>query len=94
MPSSVAEIFESMAWGPAPEAAEPAQDWLERHGRRFGHFVGERWRRAEEPPSPWQCAATSPPLRVGAARRKLTTTGDLADQCKPFGPECGESAGG
>lgn len=30
---TVAEVFESMAWGPAPEAAEPAIAWLEQHGR-------------------------------------------------------------
>ena len=35
---SVAEIFETMAWGPAPEAAEPAMAWLDQHGRRFGHL--------------------------------------------------------
>jgi aldehyde dehydrogenase (NAD+) len=43
---SVAEIFETMAWGPAPEAAEPAAAWLDQHGRRFGHFVGRQWRPA------------------------------------------------
>jgi len=37
---SVAEIFETMAWGPAPEAAEPALAWLDQHGRRFGYFIG------------------------------------------------------
>lgn len=36
-----------MAWGPAPEAAEPAQAWLEQHGRDFGHFIGGSWRAAE-----------------------------------------------
>jgi aldehyde dehydrogenase (NAD+) len=43
---SVAEIFETMAWGPAPEAAEPALAWLDQHGRRFGHFIDGRWRGA------------------------------------------------
>jgi len=33
-----------MAWGPAPEGAEPAIAWLEQHGRRFGHFVNGEWR--------------------------------------------------
>jgi aldehyde dehydrogenase (NAD+) len=37
---SVAEVFETMAWGPAPEAAEPAMAWLDRHARQFGHFIG------------------------------------------------------
>src|SRR5437762_2071685 len=45
---SVAEIFETMAWGPAPEAAEPALAWLDQHGRRFGQFVGGQWREAEQ----------------------------------------------
>ena len=38
----VAEIFESMEWGPAPESAAPATEWLDGHGRRFGAFVGGR----------------------------------------------------
>jgi aldehyde dehydrogenase (NAD+) len=44
--ASVAEIFDSMAWGPAPEAAEPALAWLDQHERRFGHFVAGAWRPA------------------------------------------------
>src|SRR6266567_2585959 len=45
---TVAEIFESMAWGPAPEAAEPAVAWLENHQRRFGHFIGGQWQPEEQ----------------------------------------------
>src|SRR5689334_3774724 len=37
--TTVAEVFESMAWGPAPEAAEPAFAWLSRHKHAFGHFI-------------------------------------------------------
>ena len=40
---TVAEIFESMDWGPAPESAEPALAWLDQHQRTFGHFVGGQW---------------------------------------------------
>ncbi|SDZ01113.1 aldehyde dehydrogenase (NAD+) [Jannaschia faecimaris] len=36
---TVAEIFESMDWGPAPEGRGEADAWLDSHGRRFGHFV-------------------------------------------------------
>ncbi|PYP57697.1 MAG: aldehyde dehydrogenase [Gemmatimonadetes bacterium] len=32
-----------MAYGPAPESDKPALEWLERHGRAFGVFVGGRW---------------------------------------------------
>jgi aldehyde dehydrogenase (NAD+) len=35
----VAEIFETMEYGPAPEAAGPAIAWLDAHERTFGHFV-------------------------------------------------------
>jgi aldehyde dehydrogenase (NAD+) len=41
--ASIPEIFESMDYGPAPEAAAPAQAWLEEHGRRFGLFIGGEW---------------------------------------------------
>src|SRR5690606_27604688 len=40
---SVRDIFETMDYGPAPEADDVAIAWLERHGRRFGHFVGGRF---------------------------------------------------
>jgi len=36
----VAEIFETMEYGPAPEAAGPALAWLDAHERTFGHFIG------------------------------------------------------
>ena len=39
---NVRDIFESMDYGPAPESDAEAQAWLERHGRRFGHFIGGR----------------------------------------------------
>src|SRR5688572_407847 len=36
---SVAEIFKTMDYGPAPESDGPARDWLASHGSRFGHFL-------------------------------------------------------
>ena len=41
--TKVAEIFESLEYGPAPEGREQALAWLEQHGRAFGHFIGGRW---------------------------------------------------
>ncbi|MES2306880.1 MAG: aldehyde dehydrogenase family protein [Gemmatimonadota bacterium] len=41
--TSVRDAFESMAWGPAPESPAQAIEWLERHHRRFGHFVAGAW---------------------------------------------------
>jgi aldehyde dehydrogenase (NAD+) len=40
---SIAEIFETMEYGPAPESASPAVRWLEERGRTFGHFIGGEW---------------------------------------------------
>src|SRR5690606_2992055 len=40
---SVAEIFETMEYGPAPESDSIANAWLDAHGRRFDHFIGGRW---------------------------------------------------
>jgi aldehyde dehydrogenase (NAD+) len=40
---SIAEIYQTMSYGPAPESAAPAQAWLDAHGRRFGLFVDGTW---------------------------------------------------
>jgi len=39
----VAEIFETLEYGPAPESSGLAQAWLDAHGRSFGHFIGGTW---------------------------------------------------
>ena len=41
--SSVAEIFESLDYGPAPESDKDALSWLGKHERVFGQFIGGRW---------------------------------------------------
>ncbi len=40
---SILEIFETMDYGPAPETATPAIEWLEQHQRRFGLFIDGAW---------------------------------------------------
>ena len=37
---TIAEILESMAYGPAPETDGPAQAWIDAHGRAFGMYIG------------------------------------------------------
>ena len=39
----IAEKFVSMEYGPAPEDSKEAVAWLQRHGRRFQHFIGGGW---------------------------------------------------
>ncbi|APV50979.1 aldehyde dehydrogenase [Betaproteobacteria bacterium GR16-43] len=38
--AKVAEIFETMEYGPAPESNKEALAWLAQHNGRFGHFIG------------------------------------------------------
>jgi aldehyde dehydrogenase (NAD+) len=39
----IAEIFETMAYGPAPESDAPAREWVVAHGPRLGLFIGGEW---------------------------------------------------
>jgi len=42
--TTVSEIFETMAYGPAPESDKPALEWIARHAAgQFGLFIGGRW---------------------------------------------------
>ena len=43
MSITIAKIFESMEYGPAPEAAGPALEWIKARGGDLGHFIGGRW---------------------------------------------------
>jgi aldehyde dehydrogenase (NAD+) len=40
---TVKEIFATMEYGPAPESSDFVDAWLEKHGRRFGHFINGRF---------------------------------------------------
>ncbi len=44
---SVAEIFETMDYGPAPEADGEARDWIAGHADGFGHWIDGAWRPAD-----------------------------------------------
>jgi aldehyde dehydrogenase (NAD+) len=45
---SVLEKFETMEYGPALEDPKESLVWLERHKRKFGHFIGGGWRAPEQ----------------------------------------------
>ena len=40
---SVSELFDTMAYGPAPESPEAVQRWLDDHDRRFDLFIDNQW---------------------------------------------------
>lgn len=44
---TVREIYGSLSYGPAPESAQFANEWLDGFGRDFGLFIGGKWRRAQ-----------------------------------------------
>ncbi|KXJ06145.1 aldehyde dehydrogenase family 16 member A1 [Exaiptasia diaphana] len=39
----ISEIFQSLEYGPAPEAPSGVNAWLDKHGRSFGHFINGKW---------------------------------------------------
>ncbi|HZB27014.1 MAG TPA: aldehyde dehydrogenase family protein, partial [Gemmatimonadales bacterium] len=71
--ASVPEIFQSMAYGPAPESVGPANEWLEKHGRRFGLFIGGAWTPGEGETFETLNPATAKPL----ARLTQATANDV-----------------
>ncbi|HYC32597.1 MAG TPA: aldehyde dehydrogenase family protein, partial [Gemmatimonadales bacterium] len=71
--ASIPDIFGTMAYGPAPEAAAPAEAWLEAHDRRFGHFVGGRW----SAPGAEGFDALNPASGKGIARLSQATSADV-----------------
>ncbi|GAC1680704.1 MAG: aldehyde dehydrogenase family protein [Candidatus Acidiferrum sp.] len=44
---SIAEKFTSMEYGPAPEDPKEAVAWLDRHSRRFAHFINGAWQSSQ-----------------------------------------------
>ncbi|HEY7193590.1 MAG TPA: aldehyde dehydrogenase family protein [Gemmatimonadales bacterium] len=42
--TTVAKLFETMEYGPAPESDAPALEWIRQHDNaRFGHFINGNW---------------------------------------------------
>jgi len=42
--TTVAKLFETMDYGPAPESAAPALEWIQHHGSgQLGHFIAGQW---------------------------------------------------
>jgi len=39
----IKQVFDTMDYGPSPEADGPAHAWLDRHGRKFGSFIDGGW---------------------------------------------------
>ena len=46
--ATVAEIFNTMEYGPAPESDKEALAWLASHDGKFGHFINGEWSWAKD----------------------------------------------
>ncbi|GIW11143.1 MAG: aldehyde dehydrogenase [Dehalococcoidia bacterium] len=55
------ERFANLDYGPVPEAATPAFEWIAAHGGTFGHWIGGAWTPSGEP-LPVFNPATAQPL--------------------------------
>ncbi len=47
--NEITEIFETLAYGPAPESKEHVEAWLDGHGRSFGLWIDGAWRAPSDP---------------------------------------------
>src|SRR4051812_43995861 len=70
--SSVAEIFESLEYGPAPESDKEALSWLGKHERVFGQFIAGQW---TEPGETFD--VVNPATRTVLARVSQGTAADV-----------------
>ena len=79
--TTVAKIFETMEYGPAPESASPALDWIKQHDNgRFGHYIGGRWVAPSEGqyfetinPATGRVLGTAADASLGDAKRAIET---------------------
>ncbi|HEX6693150.1 MAG TPA: aldehyde dehydrogenase family protein [Longimicrobiales bacterium] len=71
---NVAEIFETLEYGPAPESPAAANAWLDAHDRRFGLFIGGEWR---EPSSGEYFDSVNPANRRTLAAIAQADAGDV-----------------
>ena len=64
--ATVAKLFETMEYGPAPESDAPALAWIKQHDDgRFGHFINGRW----APPTAGQYFETINPATTAVLAR-------------------------
>ena len=71
--SKVAQFFDDMSYGPAPEADTEARAWLKRHNSSFGHFINGEFRASTGGKS----FATQEPSTGGLAKLAIGTGEDV-----------------
>ncbi|HYP41002.1 MAG TPA: aldehyde dehydrogenase family protein [Chloroflexia bacterium] len=73
--ATITDIFETLEYGPAPEAAGPGLDWIKRH-EPFGLFIDGEWRK---PSSGQYFDSANPANGKPLAKIAKATAGDVDD---------------
>lgn len=76
---TLTELMETLPYGPAPEAAQPALDWLKTRKGKFGLFIGGRWR---DPASKEWFATLNPANAQKLAEVAQASAADVDDAVK------------
>lgn len=76
---SVASIFETMEYGPAPESKEMAEKWLKDHKPHFKQFINGKW---VEPKSKKYMTSNNPCNQKKLASVPLSNKADVNDAVK------------
>lgn len=68
---NVLDIYQNLEYGPAPESQELALAWLDKHSRKFGHFINGEWT------SPGETFSVNNPAR--GTELAVVTQGSIED---------------
>ncbi|HMS95822.1 MAG TPA: aldehyde dehydrogenase family protein, partial [Tabrizicola sp.] len=74
---TIKEIFDSMAYGPAPESATEALTWIAKHNGTFGHYIDGAFAKPGE-----TFATTNPASGKPLAQVTQGTANDIATAVK------------
>jgi aldehyde dehydrogenase (NAD+) len=78
---SVADIFDSMSYGPAPEDAGAARGWLAAHADGFALFIGGQWRASHQPEPAIACVSPASGERLSSITQSCAQDVDDAVAC-------------
>jgi aldehyde dehydrogenase (NAD+) len=78
---SVAEIFDSLSYGPAPEDAGAARGWLAAHAEGFPLFIGGQWRASHQQEPAIACVNPATGERLSSITQSCAQDVDDAVAC-------------
>ena len=79
--SSVAEIFDTLSYGPAPEDAGAVRGWLAAHADGFPLFIGGEWRASHRDDARIPCLNPASGERLSSITQSCAEDVDDAVAC-------------